>query len=97
MDACFGDAIVFFQRFQSFIKESPPTSSTRKLYAVCSIDYTMDLYGEALDQTTVFKTRPTIFEGPPDAWWRSYVHHPIERFLCRFVTGDVVNISYHWE
>lgn len=97
MEGCFGDAIVFYQGFQSFLKESPPISPPRKLYAVCTIDYTMDLYGEPLEQTTVFRTPPTIFEGPSDEWWRSYVHYPIERFLSRFIAGDVVNISYHWE
>lgn len=96
MEGCFGDSITFLQRFLQFVNESTPTSPPRKLYAVATIDYTMDLYGEFLEQTTVFTTAPTIFEGPPEEWWRSYVHYAIERFLNRFVAGDVVHISYHW-
>lgn len=99
MDMCFGDAITFFQSFLLFLNNSPPPSSGSKLYAVCTIDHNMELEDETLDETTVFGTTPEVIDCTTNewVWWKSHVHNPVQHFMRRFVSADVVNISYHWE
>jgi hypothetical protein len=98
VESLFGDAAYFFNKFKSFMEQSPRPSPPFRLYAYVTVEYTLELGGGGgnVMETTVLRTTAAAVQGDLKKWWCSNVLHSMQRFLSRFASADVTHISYVW-
>lgn len=100
------DQWYFYNIFKNFVgpdpcEDAPPTPPPtppegRRFYAVATIQYSMELFGELLDQTSTYTTLPYPYTYPVSDCYRIGVMEPLQRYMGRFRNPHLSNITFFW-
>lgn len=60
------------------------------------VNYSLDVGGKTLNESIGYTIPASTYEGPPEVWWKRNVQLPLQRFVHRYDSAYVYDITYIW-